>query len=401
MLCVHFRLQINKNSSNNRQIWTTNCNTDGCLAVEVMNASKLEDISLYSKRELMEECRSAGLYVFGDKATLFERLKKHINNDPSNPPPCKRRKIESNKSNNECVSKNNNSNDIDSDAEIEDDDIFPQISDVQLIYLNVGGSKFAISLQNIASYKESNHKLSKLQPNTETNAYFIDRDPTYFKFILDFLRDGKVFKQNLLDLDINVINYLKKETMFLGLHDILFDDYDSNSAIKISFNLNKRHRLHEVDNDCREYFEFYYSKLIPNKFILHQRKIQFRMEMKSTELKTCNLEFVILKLENPLATIFFCIELKDIIHQDVENESKTDFFDVKIGFSDGMVRFEVVRDKTNQDERYLYRGGGKTARCISSGLDTLRFGIYVEAKNQYRTQKFDNYKALKLYCCGV
>jgi hypothetical protein len=72
-----------------------------------------------------------------------------------------------------------------------------------LITFNIGGTKFTTTRSTITSYTDS--MLSGLLNNSiESDEYFIDRDPTHFNHILNYLRDGSTsFKSNELVNEAN------------------------------------------------------------------------------------------------------------------------------------------------------------------------------------------------------
>ena len=80
------------------------------------------------------------------------------------------------------------------DSDEENDDIIPQTRTREIITLNVGGTKYQTTKATLLSIKQG--VLYKMFQGTfndkplEDGAYFIDRDATYFRYILNFLRDG-------------------------------------------------------------------------------------------------------------------------------------------------------------------------------------------------------------------
>ena len=89
-----------------------------------------------------------------------------------------------------------------------------------IIDLDVGGTRFRTSRQTLLA--NPNSMLAKMFDPESTfsapgvqidGAYFIDRDPVYFRAVLNFLRSGH------LDSDCNV-SALLKEASFFGLEGL-------------------------------------------------------------------------------------------------------------------------------------------------------------------------------------
>ena len=57
-----------------------------------------------------------------------------------------------------------------------------------LVYLNVGGVFFATSRDTL---RESDSFFSGLVQNECCHEYFVDRDPTHFRHVLNWLRGGR------------------------------------------------------------------------------------------------------------------------------------------------------------------------------------------------------------------
>ncbi|GAA5795051.1 hypothetical protein HPULCUR_000402 [Helicostylum pulchrum] len=91
------------------------------------------------------------------------------------------------------------------------------------IKLNVGGQLFQTSLTTLR--KDPNSMLaqmfsenSSLKPDAD-NSYFIDRDSTYFRLVLNYLRDLKI-PAGIVD-DPKVMDELMQEARFYKLNDLL------------------------------------------------------------------------------------------------------------------------------------------------------------------------------------
>jgi hypothetical protein len=99
------------------------------------------------------------------------------------------------------------------------------------IKLDIGGQHFATSISTLCNYPTSllavmfsgKHEL----PTTDDGCYFIDRDGTYFKHILNFLRNPHEFQLDLLDLKRGEIELLRKDARFYGLEQQMFLRFDS------------------------------------------------------------------------------------------------------------------------------------------------------------------------------
>ena len=90
-----------------------------------------------------------------------------------------------------------------------------------IVKLNVGGQYFTTSLQTLtrdpnsmlAAMFSGRHKLE----TTEDGSFFIDRDGTYFRFILNYLRNGEL----ILPESTTFLEELKAEAKFYQLQGVL------------------------------------------------------------------------------------------------------------------------------------------------------------------------------------
>eukprot|EP01118_Nematostelium_gracile_P004845 TRINITY_DN15777_c0_g1_i1.p1 TRINITY_DN15777_c0_g1~~TRINITY_DN15777_c0_g1_i1.p1 ORF type:complete len:253 (-),score=49.35 TRINITY_DN15777_c0_g1_i1:9-767(-) len=124
--------------------------------------------------------------------------------------------------------------------------------DKSRIHLNVGGRRFATTRSTLTSLEGTYFSAMlasetwKPDPNGE---YFIDRDPTYFNHILNYLRTGSVFYRNFTedernDLETELDYYqIPYEKMMPWKWD---SDYRPDSRVKMSIN-NKRAKTEAND----------------------------------------------------------------------------------------------------------------------------------------------------------
>eukprot|EP01084_Bolivina_argentea_P316663 548963_1 len=93
-----------------------------------------------------------------------------------------------------------------------------------IITLNVGGGYFTTTKQTLLNIVDSYFAKRfggqfSMAPQLKDGAYFIDRDPTYFRLILNFLRDGIVILPNnekelkQLDLECRFYNLCTLQKM--------------------------------------------------------------------------------------------------------------------------------------------------------------------------------------------
>ena len=96
--------------------------------------------------------------------------------------------------------------------------------------LNVGGHYFTTSLQTLT--KDRNSMLGVMfsekfdMKPAEDDAFFIDRDGTHFRFILNYLRNGKL----TLPEGVTALNELQEEAEFYRIKGML-DELKFNSQI--------------------------------------------------------------------------------------------------------------------------------------------------------------------------
>ena len=90
-----------------------------------------------------------------------------------------------------------------------------------IVKLNVGGQYFTTSLQTLT--KDPNSMLGAMFSGrhevrtTEDGSFFIDRDGTYFRFILNYLRSGEL----ILPEGATFLEELKAEAKFYQLQGVL------------------------------------------------------------------------------------------------------------------------------------------------------------------------------------
>ena len=90
-----------------------------------------------------------------------------------------------------------------------------------IVKLNVGGQYFTTSLQTLT--RDPNSMLGAMfsgrheVPTTEDGSFFIDRDGTYFRFILNYLRNGEL----ILPEGATFLEELKAEARFYQLQGLL------------------------------------------------------------------------------------------------------------------------------------------------------------------------------------
>ena len=131
-----------------------------------------------------------------------------------------------------------------------------KIEDVHLastITLNVGGQYFTTTLQTLTKDKGSMlHAMFSGRHDSkpaEDGSYFIDRDGTHFRYILNYLRTGRL----LLPKDELVREELLEEAEFYQIHDILEElRHPPNQPFKDSTILSTEHKQVLINNFLKE-----------------------------------------------------------------------------------------------------------------------------------------------------
>ena len=107
-----------------------------------------------------------------------------------------------------------------------------------IIKLNVGGKYYVTSRATLCADKNSMlgamfsgiHNVTKF----EDDAYFIDADGKYFRYILNFLR-GKIKEASLLPADPLILHQMKVKASFLqvrGLENLIEASLKKNSEVQ-------------------------------------------------------------------------------------------------------------------------------------------------------------------------
>ena len=138
------------------------------------------------------------------------------------------------------------------------------------IDLNVGGHSFTTSKLTLCAEKNSmldlmfsgQHELAK----AENGSYFIDRDGTYFRHILNYLR-GRILIPSDLPEDKNILKELRHEVDFYQLNGMaeLIDDALGNSSMKTDYKQCEINEMRVFDSSrssktCKE-LNFEYENL--------------------------------------------------------------------------------------------------------------------------------------------
>lgn len=105
---------------------------------------------------------------------------------------------------------------------------------MEVVYLNVGGVYFATSRSTLAKYRNSFFSpLTLTNPNV--SEYFIDRDPTHFRWVLNWLRGS-----TCLPADGPSLRELRVEADFFSLQDMV-DAIDRTQATDMTACLERLH----------------------------------------------------------------------------------------------------------------------------------------------------------------
>ena len=101
-----------------------------------------------------------------------------------------------------------------------------------IVKLNVGGKRFTTSLQTLA--RDPNSMLAAMfsgrheVETTEDGSFFIDRDGTYFRFILNYLRNGEL----ILPEGVTFLAELEAEAKFYQVQGLL-DELKTIKTLKV------------------------------------------------------------------------------------------------------------------------------------------------------------------------
>ncbi len=101
-----------------------------------------------------------------------------------------------------------------------------------MLKLNVGGTMFTTTLDTLSKYESF---FSSLVRFNDKNEYFIDRDPTHFRYILNYLRGSSAIPENL-----QTLYELKAEADFYCLQEMV-----ENINLKITMSSNHLHSIVE------------------------------------------------------------------------------------------------------------------------------------------------------------
>ena len=133
-----------------------------------------------------------------------------------------------------------------------------------IVKLNVGGQHFTTSLQTLT--RDPNSMLAAMfsgrheVQTTEDGSFFIDRDGTYFRFLLNYLRNGEL----ILPDGATFLKELEAEAKFYQLQGIL----------------DEMHELHELHRTApKELKEFEESVILTNEE--HRRVLKTWLPIKS------------------------------------------------------------------------------------------------------------------------
>ena len=199
---------------------------------------------------------------------------------------------------------NNNNNILEQDIDIENVNInnnqsnwnansATKVNRNEIIHLNVGGIQYVTTRGALLNFSESGHMLScmfsgkfSLAPTMNQNEYFIDRDGTYFKYILSFLRNGKQFIHDVMpSLSKDILLYLRQEAKYFGLHELIFDSYDTPIKWSVKF------YCHNDINGMKDEFVFKrwrassdypcVTNTIPTEWINHGRSVEMTFKQRA------------------------------------------------------------------------------------------------------------------------
>jgi hypothetical protein len=127
----------------------------------------------------------------------------------------------------------------------------PETKHPNIITLNIGGTKFTTALSTLTSHKDTffDALLSGKFPLTKEpdGSIFIDRSPTYFGTILEYLRDGPKWTLDTEKFDKKDLQKLLRETEFYQL-------------TQLSKLINEQLKLHKTVTVIIEYT---HSSMIP------------------------------------------------------------------------------------------------------------------------------------------
>jgi hypothetical protein len=129
----------------------------------------------------------------------------------------------------------------------------------EILELNVGGEIFSTTVETLrASHREDNHFFRTLVVKLETNEIpitkdkqgrvFIDRNPSYFNYILDYLRDGMI-QFGLSEKELNGV--LQEATFYslTGLRDLIMKQLVLNKPPQLLWGYAK-YRVASYDGLC-------------------------------------------------------------------------------------------------------------------------------------------------------
>ena len=294
--------------------------------------------------------------------------------------------VDSNESN------NNDNDEFDSDDELdEDEDIFPIIHSIDLVFLKVGDTNVTTSLQTLlesARYK-SNCILLKLKPNKVQNRYFIDCNPKYFQYILEFLKWGKrkFLITTLLNISRMEIYRLKETAQLFDLEKAMFEEFDNTINIYLALYWNNKVSKHPL----------IISTILSENFITSKVCICFQFSLHFDNLKKsdCYLSIVndynsnewdvqniVNHDQNVLVLLHYLLENEN------ENEKSIIYFKVWLNF-----RSCVMSVAMSNDEKFK-KSAKKTSpfRYPKNCTDTLRFCVapagYSKTADEYKSVSF-------------